>query len=67
MTNKETKNTDIQMNKKNRLENTQRGGNLTQHPFVHTVFPKSSDPSYVVSYYIKWVTTSWTHNIKGRL
>ena len=23
----------------------------------------SSDPSYIVSYYIKWVTTSWTHSI----
>ena len=23
----------------------------------------SSDPFYIVSYYIKWVTTSWTHSI----
>ena len=22
----------------------------------------SSDPFYIVSYYIKWVTTSWTHS-----
>ena len=27
---------------------------------VYTVCPKSSDPSYIVSYFIKWVTTSWT-------
>ena len=27
------------------------------------MFPRSSDPFYVVSYYIKWVTTSWTHGI----
>ena len=28
-----------------------------------TVFPKSSDPFYIVGYYIKWVTSSWTHSI----
>ena len=26
-----------------------------------TVCPRSSDPFYIVSYYIKCVTTSWTH------
>ena len=26
-----------------------------------TVCPGSSDPFYVVTYYIKWVTTSWTY------
>ena len=25
--------------------------------------PRSSDQFYVVTYYIKWVTTSWTHSI----
>ena len=25
--------------------------------------PRSSDPFYIVSYNIKWVTTSWTNNI----
>ena len=28
-----------------------------------TVCPRSSDPFYVVTYYIKWVTTSWTYSI----
>ena len=28
-----------------------------------TVCPRSSDPFYVVPYYMKWVTTSWTHCI----
>ena len=28
--------------------------------FTMTVSPRSSDPFYIVSYYIKWVTTSWT-------
>ena len=28
-----------------------------------TICPRSSDPFYVVCYYIKWVTTSWTHSI----
>ena len=27
-----------------------------------TVCPRSSDPFYVVTYYIEWVTTSWTHS-----
>ena len=31
---------------------------------LFTVCPRSSDPFYIVSYYIKWVTTSWTHSIK---
>ena len=26
----------------------------------NNVWPKSSDPFYIVTYYIKWVTTSWT-------
>ena len=28
-----------------------------------TVCPESSDPFYVVTYYIKWVTTSWTKSM----
>ena len=26
------------------------------------VCPGSSGPFYIVTYYIKWVTTSWTHS-----
>ena len=26
---------------------------------IHTVCPRSSDPFFIVTYYIKWVTT-WT-------
>ena len=35
---------------------------------THTVCPRSSDPLYLVSYYIKWVTTSWTYGrwVDGR-
>ena len=29
---------------------------------VSTVCPRSSDPFYKVTYYIKWVTTSWTES-----
>ena len=29
----------------------------------NTMCPRSSNPFYIVSYYIKWVTTSWTHSI----
>ena len=28
-----------------------------------TICPRSSDPSNIVTYYIKWVTTSWTDSI----
>ena len=27
---------------------------------IYTVCPRSSDQFYIVSYYIKWVSTSWT-------
>ena len=27
--------------------------------------PRSSDSFYIVSYYINWITTSWTHSICG--
>ena len=30
--------------------------------FSGTVCPGSSDPFYIVTYYIKWVTTSWTYS-----
>ena len=41
------------------------GAYITQRQFAYnnTVCPGSSDPFYIVSYYIKWVTTSWTHSI----
>ena len=32
---------------------------------IYTICPKSSDPFYIVTYYIKWVTTSWTHSKIG--
>ena len=35
------------------------------YTFLTTMCPGSSDPFYIVSYYIKWVTTSWTHVIIG--
>ena len=28
----------------------------------NTVCPRSSDPFYIVIYYIQWVTTSWTYS-----
>ena len=30
---------------------------------TYTLCSGSSDPFYIVGYYIKWVTTSWTHSI----
>ena len=34
---------------------------------INTVCPRSSDPFYLVSFYIKWVTTSWTYSIGSGL
>ena len=30
---------------------------------LHTVCPRSIYPYYIVTYYMKWVTFSWTHSI----
>ena len=32
-----------------------------------TVCPESSDPFYMVSYYIRWVTTSWTYSTNSEI
>ena len=29
----------------------------------YTVCPRSSGPFYIVRYYIKWITISWTYSI----
>ena len=31
------------------------------HALIHTICPRSSDPFYIVTYDIKWVTISWTN------
>ena len=31
-----------------------------------TVRPRRSDPFYIITYHVKWVTTSWTDGIKWR-
>ena len=36
------------------------------HFLFYTVCPISSDPFYIVSYYMKWVTTSWTYSHSER-
>ena len=33
---------------------------------VYCVSKRSSDPFYLVTYYIKWVTTSWTYSIRSK-
>ena len=40
-------------------------GRVLHHRYYnrYTVCPRSSDPFYVVTYYIKWVTNSWTYSI----
>ena len=38
---------------------------MGQISILFTVCPGSSDPFYIVCYYIKWVTTSWTYCMSG--
>ena len=33
------------------------------HYLASTVFPRSSEPFYIVTYYMKCVTTSWTNSM----
>ena len=40
---------------------TARGARITGLTHV-TVCPRSSYPVYIVTYYMKWVTTAWTHS-----
>ena len=51
-------------NPRSLLSVTTRSGSvhLKYDRIVHTVCPEGSDPFYIVSYYINWVTTSWTHS-----
>ena len=36
---------------------------ITEIIYTYTVCTTSNDPFYVVTYYKKWVTTSWTYSI----
>ena len=36
---------------------------LELHHSYLTICPRSSDQFYIVSYFLKWVTTSWTDSI----
>ena len=38
------------------------GKSFWRYSMQHTICPGSSGPFYIVPYYIKWVTTSWTHS-----
>ena len=44
---------------KNQIINFAESRRKNNYTYVHC--PGSSDPFYIVSYYIEWVTTSWTH------
>ena len=44
-------------------ENVDAATNVSRPSDYCTVCPRTSCPFYVVTYYIKWVTTSWTHSM----
>ena len=44
------------------LEQTSRSSTNIGEESKVTICPRSSDPFYIVSYYIKLVTTSWTYS-----
>ena len=43
-----------------RVDGTGPSALVLARQWQSTVCPRSSDPFYIVTYYIKWVTTSWT-------
>merc|ERR1740128_412471 len=43
--------------------NTRKKVCIVPMPIFTTVCPRSSYPFYIVIYYSKWVTTSWTHTM----
>ena len=49
----------------NKNERTLVGVAVKKYSFSYstTVCPGSSDPFYVVTYYIQWITTSWTYSM----
>ena len=55
---------DTQYKKKNSIQDIHR---TCSHIFffldIFTICPRSSYPFYIVLYYIKWVTNSWTDGI----
>ena len=52
------------MKKRNKEKEKEReSAKITRYNDGGTVCPRGSDPFYIVSYYIKWATTSWTHSI----
>jgi len=48
---------------KNEMFNTRKKVCKVPMPIFTTVCPRSSYPFYIVIYYSKWVTTSWTHTM----
>ena len=51
-------------NYEHQMENNKQAEGLADRK-KYTICPRSSDPFYLVTYYIKWVTTSWTYSIKN--
>ena len=46
------------------INNFYNNNNNNNQAVRNTIYPRSSDPFYIVSYCIKWVTTSWTDSNK---
>ena len=51
---------------KKKFRSDQEGYWLFTEPIKEVWYynPRSSDPFYIVNYYIKWVTISWTDGMK---
>ena len=41
----------------------EREGKKEEEKGFHTVCPRSSDPFYIVTHYVNWVTTSWAYSM----
>ena len=41
------------------------GWGLNEYTFFKVQYARSTYPFYIVTYYMKWVTTFWTHSSKN--
>ena len=52
----------LELKLKGKIKKRERQEENRNLSWLYTICPGSSYPFYIVSYYIKWVTPSWTHS-----
>ena len=49
------------------LSNSKMPSNAIEQQILYTVCPRSSYPFHIVSYYVKWGTTSWAYSTRNTI